>query len=154
MTKRMMKKAHRLTKSIKNKYPDVDYSTQLGISIAFLASKERMTEAEKALAEKEVKAATTQDTEYKEELLKEIEVLKVAADVEENAEAAVEKHLSNRTELIGSEKQVKWANDLLDKMVAKVKAANKAEMTNMIVNAKSILALTTAQAVINSRQYM
>ncbi len=154
MTKRMMKKAHRLTKAIVRKYTDVDYRTQLGISIRFLLEKEKMNETEKSLAEKEVKAATTENEEYREELLQEITILKVAADVEENAEAAVEKHLSNRNELVGSEKQVKWANDLLDKMVAKVKAANKSEMVDMIVNAKSILALTTAQSVINARNYM
>lgn len=40
MKKNLMKEAHKLTKEIKEKYPEVDYKTQLGLCLSFLASKE------------------------------------------------------------------------------------------------------------------
>lgn len=41
MTKELMEKAHKITKEIVEKYNDVDYKTQLGLSIQFLCEEEK-----------------------------------------------------------------------------------------------------------------
>lgn len=44
--KKILKEAHKLTKEIKAKYPEVDYRTQLGLCISYLL-KEKKTQATK-----------------------------------------------------------------------------------------------------------
>lgn len=39
-----MKEAHKMTKEIKEKYPKVDYKTQLGLCLSYLSSKEKEEE--------------------------------------------------------------------------------------------------------------
>ena len=44
MKKNIMKEAHKLTKQIVEKYPDVDYKTQLGLCLSFLSQEKEGNE--------------------------------------------------------------------------------------------------------------
>lgn len=50
--KNIMKKAHKMTKEIKEQYPEVDYQAQLGLCLSFLAQEgeEKMEGTEKQIA--------------------------------------------------------------------------------------------------------
>ena len=41
--KNILKKAHKLTKEIKEEYPEIDYKAQLGICISYLSKEETIT---------------------------------------------------------------------------------------------------------------
>ena len=84
--KELMKKAHQMTREIKNEFPEVDYKFQLGLCISYL-SKNEMKE-----------------------------------DVE-------------MVELKGTEKQVKWAEDIRKKVVEKLQNV-KNEYEKMILEAE------------------
>lgn len=57
--KNLMKEAHKMTKEIKEKYPKVDYKTQLGLCLSYLSSKEKEEEEMVELkgSEKQIKWA-------------------------------------------------------------------------------------------------
>ena len=58
MTKKeLMVKAHKLTKEIKNEYPEVDYKFQLGLCLAYLQSEGEVKMVELKGSEKQVKWA-------------------------------------------------------------------------------------------------
>ena len=84
--KELMKKAHQMTREIKNEFPEVDYKFQLGLCISYL-SKNEMKE-----------------------------------DVE-------------MVELKGTEKQVKWAEDIRKEVVEKLQNV-KNEYEKMILEAE------------------
>lgn len=46
MKRNIMKKAHQMTKEIVEKYPDVDYKTQLGLCLSFLSQEDKEVEEE------------------------------------------------------------------------------------------------------------
>ena len=48
MKKNLMKEAHKMTKEIKEQYPEVDYQAQLGLCLSFLAQ-ESKKEGEKKM---------------------------------------------------------------------------------------------------------
>ncbi len=52
--KNLLKEAHKLTKEIKNKYPEVDYKAQLGICISYLNNKEENEMVELKGTEKQI----------------------------------------------------------------------------------------------------
>lgn len=52
--KNLLKEAHKLTKEIKNKYPEVDYKAQLGICISYLNNKEEVEMVELKGTEKQI----------------------------------------------------------------------------------------------------
>lgn len=52
--KNLLKEAHKLTKEIKNKYPEVDYMAQLGVCISYLNNKEENKMVELKGTEKQV----------------------------------------------------------------------------------------------------
>ena len=76
MKKNLMKKAHEMTKEIKEQYPEVDYQAQLGLCLSFLAQ-------EKGGNKMEVK------------------------------------------KLNGSEKQIKWAKNIIKEMESIIKEAKE-----------------------------
>lgn len=43
MKRNLMKEAHKLTKEIKEQYPEVDYQAQLGLCLSFLAQEKEIT---------------------------------------------------------------------------------------------------------------
>ena len=54
--KNLMKEAHKLTKEIKKEFPEVDYKTQLGICISYLAKESEEIEVEELKGWKLVEA--------------------------------------------------------------------------------------------------
>ena len=57
MKRNLMKEAHKLTKEIKKKYPEVDYMTQLGLCLSFLSQEGGKEMVELKGTEKQVKWA-------------------------------------------------------------------------------------------------
>ena len=57
LNKNLLKEAHKLTREIKNQYPEVDYKAQLGICISYLCNKEVKGMVELEGTEKQVKWA-------------------------------------------------------------------------------------------------
>ncbi|MDU4846120.1 hypothetical protein [Clostridium sp.] len=52
--KNLLKEAHKLTKEIKNKYPEVNYMAQLGVCISYLNNKEEVEMVELKGTEKQI----------------------------------------------------------------------------------------------------
>ena len=57
MKRNLMKEAHKLTKEIKEQYPEVDYRTQLSLCLSFLASKGGQEMKIEGKSEKQIKYA-------------------------------------------------------------------------------------------------
>ena len=57
MKKNLMKEAHKMTREIKEKYPEVDYQAQLGLCLSFLAQEGEQEVKIEGKSEKQIKYA-------------------------------------------------------------------------------------------------
>lgn len=57
MKKNLMKEAHKMTKEIKEQYPEVDYQAQLGLCLSFLAQEGEQEMKIEGKSEKQIKYA-------------------------------------------------------------------------------------------------
>ena len=57
MKRNLMKEAHKMTKEIKEQYPEVDYQAQLGLCLSFLAQEGEEVKKIEGKSEKQIKYA-------------------------------------------------------------------------------------------------
>lgn len=62
--KKILKEAHKLTKEMKAKYPEVDYRTQLGLCISYLLEEEKDVKVELKVKQWFIDKNFTQDERY------------------------------------------------------------------------------------------
>lgn len=122
MKRNIMKEAHKMTKEIVEKYGDVDYKTQLGLCLSFLAQEGEEEMVELKGSEKQIKWAKN--------IRKEMEEILIEAKENRLASKATEKKYNKRSENWKEKNNIKDLEDYKNYLSKKIDSSIEELLSN------------------------